>query len=353
MIKRNFMDELFMKRCFQLARLGSGKVSPNPMVGAVLVYNGKVIGEGWHQVYGGAHAEVNALSSVRESDQHLIKLSTLYVSLEPCCVFGNTPPCTNLILENKVPRVVISCLDESPGVAGKGLEILKKGNVEVKAGILESEGRWLVRFRNTYVSKKRPYIILKYALSKDGLFAKQNEQIWLTNSLTKRLVHKWRSEIDAILVGTKTAIVDNPKLTNRLFYGNNPLRIFIDKELKLSSSLYLFDKKVETILVSEKQKEDLKHMDLENLNLPFDDQLLTNLLQSLYDRKITSMIIEGGAFTLQKFIDKNLWDEARILTGSTLIYEGIKKPDLIGKVVINQKIGNDKLTVIQNHTELS
>lgn len=223
----------FLRRCFDLAKLGAGNVSPNPMVGAVLVHQGRIIGEGFHSHYGGPHAEVEAVRSVSPSDQSLIRESTLYVSLEPCCVHGRTPPCTNLILDMGIPRVVISNLDESPGVNGKGIRLLEEAGVEVHTHVLEDEGLPYSRIRNTFVRNRRPYIVLKYARSADGFLGRENESVWLTNGISKRLVHKWRSEVDAILVGTQTLRVDDPGLTNRLYFGKSPIRLVLDREASL------------------------------------------------------------------------------------------------------------------------
>ncbi|RMF32110.1 MAG: bifunctional diaminohydroxyphosphoribosylaminopyrimidine deaminase/5-amino-6-(5-phosphoribosylamino)uracil reductase RibD, partial [Bacteroidetes bacterium] len=230
---RAVSDEVFMRRCFDLARLGAGRVSPNPMVGAVLVYEGRIIGEGWHRRYGGAHAEVNALASVAPSDRALIRRSTLYVSLEPCCIHRKTPPCTNLILREGIPRVVVSCLDPTPEVNGRGLELLREGGVEVRVGVLEEEGRRLIRFREAFVRHGRPFVLLKFACSRDGFLGKPGEQIWISNPWTKRWVHRCRAAADAILVGTRTARTDNPQLTTRLFFGDSPLRIVLDRRLTL------------------------------------------------------------------------------------------------------------------------
>ena len=204
-------EELYIKRCFDLARLGKGKVSPNPLVGAVIVHENRVIGEGYHAAYGKAHAEVNAIESIKSEDKKLLKESIIYISLEPCCIHANTPPCTDLIIKNQIPKVVFSSIDRTPNVDGKSIEILEDAGCQVQLGILQSEGDQLCRFRNTFVAKKRPYIILKYAQSLDGFIGKKEESIWLTNSISKRLVHKWRSEADAIIIGTNTAEIDNPK----------------------------------------------------------------------------------------------------------------------------------------------
>ncbi|MEL7122286.1 MAG: bifunctional diaminohydroxyphosphoribosylaminopyrimidine deaminase/5-amino-6-(5-phosphoribosylamino)uracil reductase RibD [Bacteroidota bacterium] len=316
----------FIKRCFDLARLGNGHVAPNPMVGAVLVHNQRIIGEGYHKAYGKAHAEVNAVGSVKESDKHLIPDSTIYVSLEPCNFFGKTPPCTGLILKNKIPRVVISSFDNTPEVAGKAAKMLQTKGVEVITAVLQQEGDELNRIRTKIVANERPYVLLKYAQSKDGYFAPADDkQFWITNAFSKRLVHKWRSECDAIIVGTNTAAIDDPQLNNRLYFGKSPLRIVLDQSLKLRRGLHLFSDGAPTLLVTEKKLKAYPDY-LEILNLPFDDQLLPNLLKELHQRKIGSLMVEGGAQLLQSFIKSDLWDEARVLTGDVYMQDGIKSP---------------------------
>lgn len=343
--------KIYIQRCFDLARLGAGKVAPNPMVGAVLVYQNRIIGEGWHKKYGEAHAEVNALASVSEENRKYISDSTLYVSLEPCCFFGKTPACTKLILENQIKKVVISCLDDTQEVSGKGVEILREKGLEVLTGVLEKEGRILSRYRNTFVTHKRPYIILKYAKSKDGFFSKKSEQIWITNPLTKRLVHKWRGESDAILVGTETARVDNPQLTNRLFFGKNPIRIVIDRNLKLNQNLNLFDQMEPTWFIHEKELvTENSSRNIQFFKISFDENFIQNLLKIAFSNRIMTMIIEGGAYTIQQFIDKNLWDEARVLTGSRILHNGIQAPDIAGIESNRLKIGGDQLTILKNNS---
>jgi diaminohydroxyphosphoribosylaminopyrimidine deaminase/5-amino-6-(5-phosphoribosylamino)uracil reductase len=347
-----------MQRCFDLARLGAGSVSPNPMVGAVLVYQERIIGEGWHRRYGEAHAEVNAVRSVNAADQPFISQSTLYVSLEPCNIYGKTPPCTDLILQYKIPKVVISCLDQTPEVAGKGVALLRANGVEVITGILEEQGRELSRFRSHFVTHQRPYIILKFAQTLNGYFGKPGEPFWITNAFSKRLVHKWRSEVDAILVGTNTAKIDNPQLTNRLYVGKSPVRIVLDRHLQLSEQLHLFDLSQPTLVVTETpipdarfRIPDLPPQNLDYLSIAFDQNLLSHLLEQLHKRKITTLLVEGGATLLQSFIQQNLWDEARILIGSRVLQHGIPAPGLSGELVQQYRLGGDQILCYQNiHT---
>jgi diaminohydroxyphosphoribosylaminopyrimidine deaminase/5-amino-6-(5-phosphoribosylamino)uracil reductase len=342
-------DNHYMRRCFELARQGAGYVSPNPMVGAVLVHEDHIIGEGFHQAYGQAHAEVNTISSVKPEQAHLIPKSTLYVSLEPCCIFGRTPPCTNLIIDQKIPRVVISTLDETPEVSGKGVKILEEAGVEVVTGVLEEEGRQLAAIRNTFVSKNRPYIILKYAVSNNGVFAPlPARQLWLSNQYSKRLVHRWRMETDAILVGTNTALTDKPSLTNRLYFGPSPIRIVIDRDLALEKDAALFNKATRTIFFTRKEVKDKNTDHLQYIQIDFQDDLPGQIISKLAEQKITSLLIEGGAMTLESFINANLWDEARILVSDKWISNGIPAPDLQLPPVKRVTLDTDRLEVYKN-----
>jgi diaminohydroxyphosphoribosylaminopyrimidine deaminase/5-amino-6-(5-phosphoribosylamino)uracil reductase len=320
-------DEFIMQRCFDLALLGNQSTSPNPIVGAVLVHDNTIIGEGYHRAYGFAHAEVNALQSVAPESQNLIPDSTLYVSLEPCCFHGKTPSCTNLIIEKKIPRVVISCLDDTPEVSGKGVAQLRNAGIEVTTGVLEKEGRRLSASRSTFVLEKRPYIILKFAQSRNGLFGTtDNSQFWITNAFSRRLVHKWRSEVDAIMVGTRTAAVDNPQLTNRLYYGPSPLRIVLDRQLQLPPALHLFNGQVPTLVVTEKASPPPSGKNLEYWSVEFGPDLLPALLQELHQRKTGKLLVEGGRRLINSFITANYWDEARVLIGDNHLSQGIPAP---------------------------
>lgn len=338
--------ENYMRRCFELARLGAGSVSPNPMVGAVLVHDGRIIGEGWHRKYGGPHAEVNAVRSVREEDRHLIEKSTFYVSLEPCCIFGRTPPCTNLILDNKIPEVVISAIDDTPEVKGQGVSILREAGVKVTTGILKEEGERLAAIRNTFAGENRPYIILKWAESVDGFMGQPGKQVWISNQFSKRVSHRMRAEADAILVGTQTALVDDPQLNNRLWYGRSPLRILLDRDSKVSTDQKIFSEEAKTLVVTEK---DAKQTDkVEWLSLAFDQELLPNLMASFVGRKISSLIVEGGAFTLWKFIEAQLWDEARVFKSEKHLGTGIKAPSLEAQAASSFQLDSDSLTIFRN-----
>ncbi|MBI5917473.1 MAG: bifunctional diaminohydroxyphosphoribosylaminopyrimidine deaminase/5-amino-6-(5-phosphoribosylamino)uracil reductase RibD [Bacteroidetes bacterium] len=337
--------DIFMQRCFDLSRLGAGSVSPNPLVGAVLVHEGRIIGEGWHRQYGKAHAEVNCLASVRPEDAGLVEKSTLYISLEPCCIHGNTPPCTDLVLRHRIPRVAISCLDQTPEVKGRGVEILRSAGVEVTTGILEEKGAALSAIRNTFVSQKRPYIQLKFAQSADGFMGTPGRQVWLSNAFSQRLAHKGRSEFDAILVGTRTALTDDPSLTNRLWFGKSPLRIVLDRRRLVPSSFHLFDGLSNTWVITEK----MRPGDVPSDNLKFIElHLLEDLLRHLFEQRVSSLIVEGGAATLQRFIEKDWWDEAAIFTTLVRLGSGIPAPKPLGQEVVSYRLGTDSLTILRN-----
>jgi len=329
-------NEQYMNRCIQLAKLGAGNVAPNPMVGAVLEFDNKIIGEGYHQKYGEAHAEVNCINSVQEEKKFIIEKSTLYVSLEPCSHHGKTPPCVDIIIKNKIKKVVIGCIDVYKEVAGKGIQKLKDAGIEVIVGILEKDCIDLNKRFFTFHQKFRPYVILKWAQSVNGKIAgtlplltpgeETHKRIYISNSYTNRLVHKWRSEEAAILVGTRTVMQDDPLLTTRLWAGRNPTRIVIDKELQLSPALKAFDNEATTIIYNSKKDsigENVVYIKLENENF------LEQLLDSLFEMNMQSVLVEGGAKTLQSFIDNGLWDEARVITNENLFIEnGIAAPQL-------------------------
>ncbi|WP_462260046.1 bifunctional diaminohydroxyphosphoribosylaminopyrimidine deaminase/5-amino-6-(5-phosphoribosylamino)uracil reductase RibD [Ferruginibacter sp.] len=337
-------DEKYIYRCLQLAQMGAGYVAPNPMVGAVLVYNDSIIGEGFHQQYGQAHAEVNCINSVAKENKQFIEKSTLYVSLEPCAHFGKTPPCADLIIKNNIPAVVIGCRDSYNEVNGKGIEKLITAGVDVTAGILENEAMALNKRFFTFHQQQRPYIILKWAQSSDKkIAATGKERIFISNACSNRTVHQWRSEESAIMVGTNTALKDNPALTTRLVTGNNPVRLVIDMDLKLPASLQLFDGVVKTFVFNAvKQQEDEM---LSFYQLDRKEKIIPQVLSVLYQQKIQSVLVEGGAKLLQSFIDENLWDEARIITNVEMVIgNGIDAPALPNKKLIKEEIsGTDKI----------
>jgi diaminohydroxyphosphoribosylaminopyrimidine deaminase / 5-amino-6-(5-phosphoribosylamino)uracil reductase len=321
----------FIRRCFDLARLGIGSTSPNPSVGAVIVDpSERIIGEGWTSLYGGPHGEVNAVASVKSEDRHLLPSSTIFVSLEPCFHFGKTPPCVDLILREKIPHVVIAYTDPFPQVAGKSIEKLKEQGVKVdliNPNNNNFQPQTLLPFF-TNVTKKRPYIILKWAETADGFIGNAHETLPISNVYAKRLVHKWRSEVDAIMVGTKTAALDNPELTNRLYFGKSPMRVVLDKNRRLPHNLNIFDKSVKTRIYTEgvsrdngERVGDIPNEELMATYCPicFDADLLQNILEDLSNQKIGSLFVEGGAQLLNSFIEKGLWDEARVFKTETLL----------------------------------
>lgn len=319
--------EKYMQRCLQLALQGMGHTAPNPMVGAVLVYNDTIIGEGYHRQYGEAHAEVNCINNVSGDKEQFIADSTLYVSLEPCSHFGKTPPCVDLIIAKKIRTVVIACKDSYSEVDGKGIAKLQANGIDVTTGVLEKEALELnIRFF-TFHNKQRPYIILKWAQSGDKKIAAGTDQrILISNELTNRLVHKWRSEEAAILVGTNTALNDDPALTTRLWPGKNPLRLVIDRNLSLPPSLQLFNGTVRTIVFNEVKEEEgvlLSFYKLDDVND------MASILKRLFQLQVQSVMVEGGAALLRSFIDAGLWDEARLIANEQLIIgEGISAPVL-------------------------
>ena len=358
-----------MHRCLELAGHGSGYVSTNPMVGAVLVHNDRIIGEGYHQQYGQAHAEVNCIDSVPEAGRKLIPESTLYVSLEPCAHFGKTPPCADLIIKHKIPKCVIGCRDPFKEVNGKGIEKLQAAGVHVEVGVLEKECKDLNKRFFTFHKLHRPYIILKWAQTADGFIAAHlnpsgggtsgysddkkivQERLLISNEYSNRLVHKWRSEEAAILVGTNTALLDDPELTTRLWTGPSPVRLILDMNLRLPSSLKIFNDVVRTIIfnsVKQEEKGNLLYYKLDK-----EDTIIRQMINALYELKIQSVLLEGGARLLQSFIDEGLWDEARIITNTQLtlnaeIASGLQAPVLRGFVKDTEmKLIHDRIEILK------
>ena len=344
------IHESYMHRCIELATLASGNVAPNPMVGAVLVHNEEIIGEGYHKVYGGPHAEVNCINSVENKNHHLVKDSSLYVSLEPCAHFGKTPPCADLIIRHSIKKVFVGCRDPFVEVNGKGIEKLVAAGVNVTTGILEEECKDLNKRFFTFHTRHRPYIILKWAQTADHKIGNEgNSRLMITNEFTNRLVHKWRNEEAGIMAGTNTVMMDDPHLTNRLWAGNHPVRVIIDMDLRLPSRLNVFDGSVKTIVFNA-----LKHEELTNLifyQVTRDVNLVHQVLNGLYQMKIMSVMIEGGAILIQSFIDEGMWDEARVITNNTLILNaGVPSPILTDATIKSEEsIGDD---IIKNYFPL-
>ena len=336
----------FMKRALELAEWGRGQVSPNPMVGCVIVHDDSIIGEGYHQQYGGPHAEPNAVHTVERPE--LLKESTVYVTLEPCAHFGKTPPCAQLLIDKQVKKVVVAVKDPNPLVAGRGIQMLRDAGIEVETGLLEQEAAALNKRFFTQIQKKRPYIILKWAQTKDGFVARADySSKWISNAHSRQLAHRWRAEEDAIMVGTKTAYYDNPRLNTRDWEGKDPVRVVIDKKLTLDSNLHLFDRSQPTIcynLEKDEEEENLSFVKLEQ------DFRLQDILDDLYRKNIQSLIVEGGSFLLQMFISEELWDEARVFIGDTRFDSGIPAPLLNQKPEEMRDIMGDLLCVYKNYS---
>lgn len=334
----------FMSRAFDLAKLGAGDVSPNPLVGCVIVQGGEIIGEGYHKKYGEAHAEVNAVRSV--ADPSKLKGASVFVTLEPCSHYGKTPPCADLLVKHEVGEVIVANLDPNPLVAGRGMKKLEQAGISTQSGVLEETGRWLNRRFFTFMEKKRPHITLKWAQTANRLIARPNyDSKWITDWLSRKQVHLWRTQEDAIMVGTNTAHYDNPKLTARDWQGHHPLRIVIDKHLRLSPALHLFSDGLPTICYNTQKNE--KVGELEYFKLEETD-FLPNLIQDLFNRKIQSLFVEGGSKLLQSFIDLNLWDEMRVFTAEGTFTDGISAPAVKGTLVEKHQLLNDELKVFRN-----
>jgi len=344
--------EKYIKRCIELAKNGLGTTYPNPMVGSVVVANGQIIGEGWHRKAGEPHAEVHAINSVK--DTSLLKEATIYVSLEPCSHFGKTPPCADLIVRSGIPKVVIGTVDPNYQVAGKGIERLKNAGIEVLVGVLEKECQALNKRFFTYHNQKRPYIILKWAESQDGFIAPspkpdhQRAPIWITNPYSRQLVHKWRSEEQAILVGTQTVVADNPKLDTRDWFGQHPTRVIIDREGRIPADSFVLDQSVPTLIfTSATDRVSKENCIFEAID--FNQNIVSQLLAKLYEHRLQSIIIEGGTTTIQHFIDLNMWDEARIFKGAVTFTSGIPAPQITGHCLEKTTYGTDELLILSNH----
>lgn len=342
--------EKFMARALELAELGAGNVAPNPMVGCVIVHKGKIIGEGYHQQYGKAHAEVNAVNSVRNKE--LLPESTIYVTLEPCSHFGKTPPCADLIIREKIPEVIIGTIDPFEKVAGAGIKKLNDAGCRVASGVLEQECRELNRRFFTFHGEKRPYVILKWAQTQDGFIDIDRtveffgQPTWITNEISRILVHKIRSEEDAILVGTNTVQKDNPSLTVRVWSGRNPLRIVVDRTLRLPGDAEIFNQKAQTLVYTGLDKE--SGTGLEYQKISFEKDPIKQILEDLHRRNIQSIIVEGGAKVLNSFISEDHWDEAHVFIGPRLFNKGIPAPKLTGTPLYSDDLEGTSLYVYRN-----
>ena len=344
------IHETYMQRCLQLAEKGLGYVAPNPMVGSVIVHEQKVIGEGYHQQYGQAHAEVNAVNAV--VNKELLQYSTLYVNLEPCAHYGKTPPCADLIIKYKIPNVVIGSVDFNSVVNGRGIEKMIKAGINVTVGVLEEDCKLVNKRFFAYHQKKRPYIILKWAQTADGFIDRNRyvkeagQPLQISNSGSRRLVHLWRSQEQAIMVGTNTALLDNPQLTVRECDGKNPVRVVIDKEFKIPLRYNLFDKSTPTLVFT--ALEGTSAHNLEFIKLDFEKAVLPAILKELHDRNIQSLFVEGGAHLINSFIGSGLWDEARVFVANEKIEEGVPAPVLNAHVNKEENCFGDKLLTFIN-----
>lgn len=342
---------LYINRCFSLAELAKGYTAPNPMVGAVLVHHGRIIGEGWHRQYGQAHAEVNCLESVAAADRVLIPESTMYVSLEPCAHHGKTPPCALRLVAENVKKVVIANVDPFEKVGGKGIEILNNAGIATETGVLADAGAWLNRRFFCFHRQKRPYVILKWAQSANGFIAPADKsRLQLSNQHSRQLVHKWRTEEAAIMVGHATALADDPQLTARLWQGLQPLRIVLDKDLKLPHTLALFHADANTWIINRHKEAAEGH--IHYVQIPFYEKMLPQLLERLYEAGRLSLIVEGGAALLQSFIAAGLWDEARVFHTPAVLPDGLPAPQLTGAAAaFSTALETDMLSVYTNiHT---
>jgi diaminohydroxyphosphoribosylaminopyrimidine deaminase/5-amino-6-(5-phosphoribosylamino)uracil reductase len=345
-------QEKYMHRCLQLARLGSSLAAPNPMVGSVIVYDGKIIGEGYHHKCGEAHAEVNAINSVK--DQELLKKATLYCNLEPCSHVGRTPACSRLIIDKKIPKVVIGCIDSFAKVSGKGVEMMQKAGVDVTVGVLEKESLELNKRFFTFHQKKRPYIILKWAKTRDGFIDHERTDLtpdaaWITNEVSRSIVHKWRTEEAAILVGSQTALKDNPRLNVRAWTGKAPLRVSFDRLATFPKTQHLLDDSTDTIIFTEAEKDNSNFKKTEFVKIVHHKTLVHQILDELYDRDILSVIVEGGKEVLDSFISNDLWDEARVFTGDRVFGKGTKAPEFDFPISKTEQLGNTQLDYIYSN----
>jgi diaminohydroxyphosphoribosylaminopyrimidine deaminase / 5-amino-6-(5-phosphoribosylamino)uracil reductase len=337
---------LYMKRALELAEKGMGKVSPNPMVGCVIVHDNKIIGEGWHKSYGGPHAEVNAINDVE--DKSLLPQSSLIVTLEPCSHWGKTPPCAELVIKHQLKKVVICNIDSNPLVGGEGIEKLRGAGIEVITGVLENEGRFLNRRFFTFIEKKRPYIIAKWAETADGFIAREDyTSKWISNDLSRKLTHKWRSEESAIMVGTKTALQDDPQLNVRNWVGENPIRIVMDKYLSLPRTLRLFDQSQTTICYNSQLDESNEYNQF--VKLDYSAPIIPQILADLHLRKVQSVIIEGGAILINEFLKTGFWDEIRRFQGSNVFEKGIRAPQISYVVSERLELQDDTLSIYYNN----
>ncbi len=354
------IQEKYIQRCLALAKNGLGTTYPNPLVGAVIVHEDRIIGEGWHHEAGKAHAEVNAIAQVK--DESLLKEATIYVSLEPCSHFGKTPPCCDLIIAKGIKKVVVGMVDPFEAVAGRGIKKLIEAGCQVQVGVLEEKCQELNKRFLTFHLKKRPHVILKWAQSSDGFLSpyawpekpKNQSPVWITGAASKQLVHQWRAQEQAIMIGSKTALADNPQLNTRLWAGSNPYRILLDPDLEVSENHQILKDGCSTLVLHRSNlTPKLNSSALEYQALDEEKDLAKQILEILYKKGVQSLIIEGGRLTLHTFIDQGLWDEARIFSGATHFGKGTPAPHIGGKLENEQKINSDFLKLVKNDKKLS
>ena len=340
-------NEQYIKRCFDLAKLASSQVGANPKVGAVIVKNDKIIAEGFHEYFGGPHAEANAFNCLKNKD--LLKKATLYVSLEPCNHYGKTPPCVESVIKYKIPKVVISCIDPNPKTMGQSVEKMKRARIEVVTNILEEEGKILNAGFYSDIQRRRPFVILKYAQSSNNQFGVRGQQVWISSAFSKRLVHKWRSEVAAIMVGTNTLKTDNPRLDNRLYFGTSPVKVLLSRNGNFLTDAAALKSRGRTIIVTNRQVKGISAAD--HWKFDFDENLLKNMLNQLHEEGLNTLMVEGGARLISSFITQNLWDEARIFTGAKTINDryALAAPTFNGHLVQTFALGVDKLEVFRNN----
>ncbi len=342
-------ESKYILRCIELAKKGGKAVKTNPLVGAVIVYKDNIIGEGYHEKFGSPHAEINAFNSVKIADRQYLSSATLYVSLEPCCTYGKTPPCTQKIIDSGIKKIVVGCLDPNPDVNGKGVEILNSFGISVEMSVLNIEAENLIRKFKANLQRK-PYIVLKWAQSFDGYLGHRSKQYWLTNQASKNLVHKWRTEVDAILIGKNTALIDDPQLTTRLYDGENPTRIVLDKHLELPANLKILSDGYKTIILNEVKNEIIGPLQY----IKLDDFSAQNIANTLFSNGIYSLILEGGKKVLSHFIDTGIWNEARVfktterLTNEYQPNDLITAPQCAGKLKEKRNLDGDELVVMYN-----
>lgn len=351
-----------MMRCVELARHGEGSVSPNPMVGSVIVYDNKIIGEGYHKKYGEAHAEVNAIASV--ADTSLLEKSTLYVNLEPCSHYGKTPPCAELIIRKRIPRVVVGCADPFPEVSGRGIGMLREAGVEVTTGVMEEEAYALNQVYMANQVHRRPYVYLKWAQSADGFIDKLRRDasvkpVVLSSSDMLQRVHKKRAEVAAIMVGTRTALLDNPSLTVRYWPGASPVRVVLDRDLSIPVDYHLLDGAHQTLVFTKKEGKDRPNVTY--ITLDYSQEILPQVLSCLYDLRLNSLLVEGGTYLLQQFLQEGLWDEIQVETSPVILTNGVPAPLLSGKyppvlkkvsTIINGNVNRHVVSVYSRENKL-